>query len=551
MLLSLRIENFAIISSTQVDFSPGFNVLTGETGAGKSILMEALGLILGNRAQKSMIRQGSEKSEIEAVFTSDNPKLKEILEENGFDHEELLIIQKNIYLDRPSISRLNGKSISNSVLGKITSILADSTHQQENQKLLNSKTQIDLLDQFIGEKQKDLLLEIGKIVDLYRKEKSFLEEENQDELARNREMDLLRFQVEEIREADLLEGEDIRLEEEEKKAKAFSKINEVLYSLQTTAEGEEGLRSLIERFSYDINSISNFDTTYLDLSKRIEGLKYEWFDIFSDLRNLSESMEFDEARFIEIENRLDQINRLKRKYGTSIKEIHDKLREMEDRLSFLENFEDQMKEHKKKLADLEEVAKSISLKLRENRKEMAMTLEKKMVKELSELNIPRAEFYVEFEEADLSKRGMDRINYLISTNVGEEAKPMDQVASGGEMSRILLAFKSIMAMYDETETLIFDEIDAGMGGKTAKIVGDKMSKLSEKAQLIVISHLPQVVAQADVQFQIQKEEVGQRTRSILKKLTHSERVDYLATMISGSDQEIALETAKSMLRDKQ
>lgn len=549
MLMSLRIENFAIIEFTQVDFAKGFNVLTGETGAGKSILMEALGLILGDRSQKNMIRHGCEKSEIEAVFSTSNKKINQILTENGFEEEEVLIIQKTLYLDRPTISRINGKSVSNSLLSKITSYLVDSTHQQENQNLLNSRSQLKIIDKFAGKEQEKLLIELNELVKEYREILSFIQKEAVDEQSRLREKDLINYQLDEIKEARLKGEEDLQLENKFKKIKSFSNIKNSFSFLLSIVEDENGLRDLIEKFSSELSRIEGYDQEYESIFNRVEGLKYEWFDIFTEIRGLNEGLDFDEEELIYIENRLDLINRLKRKYGSSISHIMDTQREMEARLTFLEDFEKQMDKKNKELQSLLNRANNISEALRKNRIEVAFTLEKKIMQELKDLNIPHGRFSIHFEDVELTNKGMDKVTYYISTNKGEELKPFSHVASGGEMSRVLLAFKSIMAEMEETSTLIFDEIDAGMSGKTAKIVADKMRKIAKKSQLIVISHLPQVVAVADEQYQIIKEVKDNRTYSNIRQLSYEERIDYLATMISGTDHTIAKVTAKSMLEE--
>ncbi|MCD1147144.1 DNA repair protein RecN [Peptoniphilus sp. KCTC 25270] len=549
MLLSLNIENFAIIDRTNVEFSSGFNVLTGETGAGKSIIMDAIGLILGARAQKAMIRDGSDSAHVEAVFQTNNSYVKQLLEENGIQEDEVLILNRSISLDRPSICRINGRTVPNSVLTEVGNALADSTYQQQNQSLLNGKAQMEFLDQYIGTEHLENLKNLKEKVANYRQIEKFIQEENSDEASRVREMELLRYQMDEIEELALQEGELEELEKEGKRLKNSTKVQESLFSMDSLVNQERGIRELWDRYSSEIASIESLDEGYEALSKRVESIGYELMEIFSEGRYFLESMDFNEERLYQVENRLNSIYTAMRKYGNGYDKITDYYQEVSERFAFLESFEEKMEEQKREAQLRYKEAMEMAKIIHETREKASGQLEEKMVRELQELNIPHGKFSIHLDEIPMNEQGIDKVVYYISTNKGEKLYPLTEIASGGEMSRILLAFKSIMADVDRTETLIFDEIDIGMSGKTAKIVGEKMKKLSRTHQLLVISHLPQVVSRAKEQYQIKKQLEGGRTTSHIIKLSEEERIESIATMISGESNKETRETARNMLKD--
>ncbi len=550
MFLRLQIDDFAIIDHSSMEFHDGFSVLTGETGAGKSIIMDAIGLILGGRAQKNMIRKGAEKASVQGVFMTKNKKALDFLAEHNIPFEDVIIVERSIDRDRPSLSEINGKIVTNGVLKDFGSILALSEVQGENSFLMKPDFQLELLDRFCGEEHKRDLAELKEIYGAYRALLDRLKDEVKDPEALAREGDLLRYQIEEIETLALEEGEDEALAEEFRARNSHTETLELLNEMNQLAFEEGGIRSLLDRYGAALEKVAQNDSHFADFFESFEDIRYGFQDLAQTLRDKGENFDDDPSRLQEVTLRLDTINSMKRKYGDSYEKIQAFLEESRKRLDFIDDYEHVVETMKKACEEKMEAATALSLRLRKRRMDAAQVLEGRMAREMEELDIQGAAFQVDFSEKALAADGMDGVRFLVATNRGEDLLPMADIASGGEISRIFLAFISIFSELDEREILILDEVDTGMSGKTAKVVAEKMKRLSEDRQLIAVSHLPQVVARADRQYRIQKRLEAGRTVSYVQKLNDEERIAMLATMISGEDTEKTRETAREMLRNR-
>lgn len=550
MFLRLQIDDFAIIDHSSMEFHDGFSVLTGETGAGKSIIMDAIGLILGGRAQKNMIRKGAERASIQGVFITKNKKALDFLKEHNIHFEDVIIVERSIERERPSLSEINGKIVTNGVLKDFGSFLALSEVQGENSFLMKPDFQLELLDRFCGEEQKKDLAELKTIYGEYRQLTNRLKSEVKDPEALAREGDLLRYQIDEIETLALEEGEDEALAEEFRARNSHTETLELLQEMNQLAYEEGGIRSLLDRYGAALEKVANNDNHFADLFESFEDIRYSFQDLAQSIRDKGENFDDDPERLQEVTDRLDAIHSMKRKYGDSYEKIQAFLEQSKERLAFIDDYEHVVESMKQACEEKREAATSLALRMRKRRMDASQVLEGRMAREMEELDIQGAAFQVEFSESALAAEGMDSVRFLVATNRGEDLLPMADIASGGEISRIFLAFISIFSDLDEREILILDEVDTGMSGKTAKVVAEKMKRLSRDRQLIVVSHLPQVVARADRQYRIQKRLEAGRTVSFVQKLSDEERIAMLATMISGEDTEKTRETAREMLRNR-
>lgn len=551
MLLELNIKNFAIIEDLKVDFEKGLNVITGETGSGKSIIIDALSIVLGQRASKDIIKTGKDYAYIEAVFSNYNNEFADILKEYGLVLEELIVISKEIKKDRPSITKINGRTITTNTLSKITNKLIDVFAQHENVSLMNSNNQKDLIDSFGDKNHLNNLEKLKESIDCLHKLEKEYDEKSLHEKDKEREIDLLKYQIEEIENASLTEEDDSETEREYKKLLNISSISKDLY------ESIELMRSNYDSFNIEDaldNVISNismsikYDDTLKSDYEELENIRYSISSILSNIEHYINSLDYNEEKLSFLENRVNTINNLKKKYGNTINDIEKYLLQIKDRLNFLENFDQELKKLEEKININRKESLDLAIKIQKQRREISDYLEENVKNELRELNIENARFKVEIKEKNLSVDGIDHIEFMISTNLGEDFKPLSKTASGGEMSRIMLGFKSIIAKKDNIPTLIFDEIDTGISGKTAQIVGNKIKKLSEDRQIIAISHLPQIVSLADAHYLIEKEEKENHTTSNIEKLNENRKVEELARLIGGYDiTETALKAAREML----
>lgn len=553
MLLELNIENFAIIENMKIEFEPGLNVLTGETGSGKSIIIDSLGLVLGQRANKDIIKKGKDRAFIEAVFSSYDEETKGLLLEYGIESGDLVVVSKEIREKGPTITRVNNRTVTSQILSKISSRLIDIFAQHESISLMDNKNQLRLIDGFSGKDQGQLLGNLKELVNEINYLKNEYHEKSTMEQNKDREIDLLEYQIKEIEDAGLSDYDDEELYDD------FNVLNNMTDTLIKLSEAKslinEGyettsLEDILDRVIANVVEVTRYNKDLKEVEENLEDIRFRISDIAKDLDRYVNSSEIDEERLQFLKERIDLVNNLKLKYGNNVKAINSFYEEISGRLKFLQNFEDNLNKLLKKIEEKETEALVLAEKISQNRKKTSEILEKKVEEEINKLNIKDAKFKIEIKEKDLSFDGIDKIEFLIAPNLGQDLMPMARVASGGEMSRIMLGFKSIIAENDNIPTLVFDEIDTGISGKTAQIVGNKIKEVSKDRQVIVISHLPQIVALADTHFAIKKDVVNNNTISTIDKLNYDERVNEVARLIGGLNvSEIAIETAKEMIGD--
>lgn len=558
MLLELSIRNFAIIDDLKINFSKDLNVLTGETGSGKSIIIEALGMVLGGRGTRDLISTGADRAILQAVFVleDENDSIRSFLDEQGIpiDEDGLLIISREISINSPSISRINDKVVTLTILNKISHRLVDIFAQHEHQSLLNTSNHKTIIDSFGDHKHRNLLDEIASIYQGYKENRQLLSEMDIDVMERERLIDLYRFQIDEIDSLQLTPYDDEEIEDDYRK---LSNVMEITQGLGQVVEYFSGdgydTMSLLDSINKSIallSNISEYDKDLLPLLDRLREANYELQDLNNEFKYYMDNIQLDEERLNILSERLDLVNRLKKKYGNNVQSILDYRDSTEEALDKLLNHENEIRVLREKLREQEEELYGLSKKLSESRRSLALDLEEAITRELDELNMHNVRFKVDFKESpNLASDGIDKIEFLISTNLGEDLKPMSKIASGGEMSRIMLGFKSILAKYDGIPTLIFDEIDSGISGRTAQVVGEKIHKISKERQVISISHLPQIAAMADSQYSIYKEIKKGRVTTFIKKLDEEERVLELAKLLGGVDlTETTINHAKEMLQ---
>lgn len=551
MLIELKIENFAIIENLTIEWGSGLNILTGETGSGKSIIIDALGMVLGGRSNKDLIKTGAEYAYVEAVFSFYNEDLSKFLSENGFEIGELIVLSRQINRNKPSITRINGRVATQSVMTYISSKLVDVYAQEENQYLMSPKNQMDLIDDFCTiehKKKQENLLNLFEGIKKYEEKKASLENF---ESSREREIDLLTYQIKEIEDANLTPYDDEDLENDFKKFSNSSLVRENLEATLNLLRGdyevsavEDGIDKAVSFFS----NVKKFEPDLDEIYKELENIRFNISSVYKEIESYLENMDIDQEKFMYLEARIDTVNSLKKKYGYNIEEINKFKSEAELRLKELKNFEENLNNISQKIDELYKESLNLAQEISKDRKTVSKWLEENVEKEISKLNINNARFKINIYEKELSSTGIDRIEYMISTNIGEDFKPLSKIASGGEMSRIMLGFKSIIASKDNIPTVIFDEIDSGISGMTANIVGKKIKELSNDRQVIVISHLPQIVSKANSHYKIYKEINKNKTRTYVKKLKNSERVGEIARLI-GSEEitDLTLKAAKEMI----
>lgn len=540
MILELYMKNCALIEELRLDIDRNLNILTGETGSGKSIIIGALGLCLGGKYDRSFLRKGTKKGLVEALFDVNNQKLKEKLLENGIDIEDdnQIIISREIFDDGKSISRINGRNVKVSFLKEISNYLIDIHGQHQNQVLFNKDTHIDFLDLFGEELLHKAKSNYESMYSEYNGVKRDLNvlTENKDDMQIQREIDLMKFQINEIESANLNENEyeDLLKQREVYRngEKIFTNLNNAYLNLY---DGSMNSVDLISKSLGDLSAIAQYDEKLNDYNEIIERIMYELQDISRDIRSYKENIDFSPYELEQIEQRVDEINTLRRKYGDTIEEIlayKDKINESLDEIL---NRDEKVEQLKLKLKEIENILKVKADKLTQKRKEVASNLQEKLLYELRSLNMKNVVFKVAFNECTFNSKGQDDIEFMISFNLGEDIKPIYKVASGGEMSRFMLAFKTILADIDEIDTLVFDEIDTGISGIAAQIVGEKLSFVAKKKQIICITHLPQIAANADTHYCIEKKTSNERTFTVINKLNDEERKDEIARLIAGSN----------------
>lgn len=551
MLESLHVKNLALIDEQEVNFSSGMNILSGETGAGKSIIIGSINLALGAKADKDYIRTGAEYALVELIFSL-NQRQQEEMKELDLPVEEdgTLILQRKIMAGR-SVCKVNGETVSSGQLKMLSGSLLDMYGQHEHQSLLKSTKHKELLDDYAGNEVFECKKELKTLYNEYRETEKEISANCQDEVSRRREAELLTFEVNELEAAELLQGEDEQLEKSYRRMTNARKIKEAVFQVHgLTGYEEEGCAGeTIGRALRELKNAVSYDETAEELAKQLEDIDNLLSDFNRALADYQENLEFDGEEFVRTEERLNIINHLKGKYGNTIEDIQAAFEEKKQRLEQLSNFDDYLQKLENKKEQQKKQILILCSKLSECRKKAADELSVKLKEALVDLNFMDVvfEISVKSEEDRFSEEGYDQIEFLISTNPGERPKPLQQIASGGELSRIMLAFKTVFADQEGTETLVFDEIDTGISGRTAWKVSEKLGKLSAKHQIICITHLPQIAAMADSHFLIEKQLKDDRTVTQIALLDNEESLAELARLLgSGNVTEAVLMNAKEM-----
>ena len=540
MILELYMKNCALVEELRLTIDENLNILTGETGSGKSIIIDALGLCLGEKYDRSFVRKGSEKGIVEAIFSSESQHLKDVLEKYDIelDEDNLLVITRVIYNDGKSVARVNGRTLKLSVLKEIATTLIDVHGQHQNQALFNKETHLQFLDLFGESDLQHLKLDYKNVYKEYTRVKNALNvlTENKDDMQIQREIDLLKFQINEIESANLSKDEYEELLKQRdvfrNSEKIYSNLN---LSYQNLYEGSVNAVDLIGSASKELSSIAEYDKVLSEYNENVERIMYELQDISREIRNYKESIDFEPYELEQIEIRIDEINNLKRKYGNTIEEIFEYYDKTKNRLDEILNRDEKVEELKREILRIEKVLNDKAEKLTQARQKVAYSLEEVLLIELKSLNMKNVVFKVNFEESNFTLEGKDDIEFMISFNLGEDIKPIYKVASGGEMSRFMLAFKTILADIDQIDTLVFDEIDTGISGIAAQIVGEKLSQIAKKKQIICITHLPQIAANADTHYCIEKNTSNDRTFTNIRRLDRDQKRDEIARLIAGSN----------------
>lgn len=545
MIVELNISNFAIIDDLKINFVKGFNILTGETGAGKSIIVEGMGMILGQRANRDLVRKGSQKSTLEGLFYLEDPvkdTVNEILKDYGIDIDpnNYLLISREIHKSGRSVSRINGRTVTLTMLNKITVNLVDIHGQHEHQSLLNISNHMKLIDTFGDKELKSLLQNVEEEYRKLQNEKDKLSDISINNIEKDREIDILRYQIDEINRASLLEYDEKNIVSEYEKMKNIKEIGynlgEVSDLINNNDYNDISILDNINKCVSKMNDIKKYDSNLTQYNKILEDISFQVQDLGISIRNYLENLEVNEENFKLLEEKIDITNSVKKKYGNTIEEILQYKSKIENRLEMLLNNEKIIENINNNIIIIEDNLTDYCTKITEIRKELSKSIEVYITKELEDLNMDDVVFKVDFQKIDkFTMSGWDKIEFLISTNKGEDLKPLTKIVSGGEMSRIMLAFKSILAKYDNIPCLIFDEIDTGISGRTAQIVGEKIKMLSSNHQIICISHLPQIAALADTHFIIEKDILKDKTRTVVRKLNKSERIDELSRLLGGVD----------------
>ncbi len=566
MICELSIRNFAIIDDLHIKFSNGLTILSGETGAGKSIIINAVNLLLGSRATSKMVRTGSNTAELEAGFDlSKESRIAGIMEEHGFDPSEGLIIRRIISRSDRHRIYINGRLATIQMLSAITENLASISGQHAHQGLLKEDQHLLILDQFGGLiKEREMLFHyFHKIIPLIKK----LDQLNAQKSRQREKIELLEFQKNEIEEICILPDEDTLLEKEKNRLKnsgtLYLSIQEVIEMLY------DGQGSLTEKITEIVKTLEKAGEIDPELSSKSEGileLSYRVEDVTEELRKYVNQIKTDDNRLEAVENRIDIINRLKRKYGGSIESVAEHLEVIYRELEDVENLEDRISETEDELADLHKKMTKLAALLSKKRKHAAEALTGKVEKELSDLKMPQTEFevFLDYFSASpdtskylsqngrlFSESGFDRARFLISPNVGESMKPLADIASGGELSRVVLALKAILVETDSVATVVFDEVDSGIGGSASEVVGKKLASLSIFHQVICITHLAQIAKYGDHHYKISKEISKGRTKTIVEPLGNKKRVEEIARMLGGEKiTQATLAHAREMLKRK-
>lgn len=547
MLSLLHIENIAVIEQADISFDKGFNVLTGETGAGKSIVIDAISAILGQRAYRDMIRTGTNKASVRAVFT----KVPNFpwFEENGVEYDEETVIQRDIFLDGKNVCRVNGTLVTVAILHKLGIQLINIHGQHDSASLFDEENHLRFLDAFAdnGALLADYREKFAAVSELRRQ----IDRMTMDEGEKLRRMETLKYQISEIEKADLKSGEDEVLEQRRKLLQNSEKLSQGLEEASEALLGgddSDGAAALLAQAAYALSRIARYSDDYTGFQERLTDLKYQVQDIADEVRDSLDELSYSADELETIEARLDIIHRLRRKYGADCDEILAYLDKAQKELDEIEFADDRVEQLKKKLAKQEKQAWDAALSLRKNRQEQGTVMAEKILSELSQLDMPRVQFQCRFRETELTSEGADAVAFYLSANAGEDLKPLSKVASGGELARIMLSMKNVLAEKDAVDTLIFDEVDTGVSGRAAQRIAEKLKSLASHKQVLCVTHLPQLAALADTHMLIAKSEHDGRTYTTVTPLDRKGRAMELARIIGGTNiTETTLKSAEEML----
>ena len=536
MLQSLYVKNLALIDEVEVDLKNGLNILTGETGAGKSIILGSINLALGGRYSSDILRSEEEAGYVELTFLIENESQIALLKEMDIYPEDGVIVLSRKLIGKRSVSKINGETVPISVLKEVAGILIDIHGQHEHQSLLYKKNHLTILDTFAKDTISDVKAQVDEQYRVYKQLKEELESSRIDEKERLKEASFLEFEIKEIEDANLKLGEDDDLEEQYRRMVNGKKITEnVDEAYQYTGGAGQNASDMLSRAIRCLQDAANYDECALELFDQLSEVDSLLNDLNRELSAYRESMEFSEEEFYEVETRLNEINRLKSKYGNTIEDIFTYWKEKEERLIKLKDYDHYLESLQKKLKEAESELAIASLMLSNLRKEAAKKLEQAIKTNLLDLNFLDVKFEIVFDELEcFTALGKDDVEFMISMNPGEPVRALGDVASGGELSRIMLAIKTVMAEKDQIETLIFDEIDVGISGRTAQKVSEKMAVIGKNHQVICITHLAQIAAMADAHYAIEKNVVDGKTKTMISLLNKEQEIAELARILGGA-----------------
>ena len=554
MLLEISIKNFAIIEAISLNFEKGMTVLTGETGAGKSIIIDAMNMMLGARAATDVIRHGAPKAEIEGLFSVENSHtLQMIFDEQGIELGDEIIIRREILQNGRSVSRVNGQMVNLSVLRSIGQYLVDIHGQHDQEELMRPQLHIQMLDGFGDADFLELKQAYQTNFDAYRKMRKQLLEIKKNQEEHKARIEMLEFQMAEIESASLQPGEDLKLNQERDKLLNHKNIADTLTNAYTMLDNEEfsslaNVRSAMN----DMESIEEYDVEYREISTSLSESYYVLEDVTKRLEDIIESLDFDGNRLMQIESRLDLIHAITRKYGGNVDDVLMYFAKITEEYNLLTGNNLSSDDMEVELKKLEVSLVDLATKLASARHNLAQQLENEIQQELKDLYMEKAQFQVQFTKGKFTREGNESVEFYISTNPGEDFKPLVKVASGGELSRLMLAIKSAFSRKEGKTSIVFDEVDTGVSGRVAQAIAQKIHKIGQNGQVLAISHLPQVIAIADYQFFIEKISNDHSTVSTVRLLTVEERVEEVAKMLAGENlTEAALSQARELLQSKE
>ena len=548
MLSLLHIENIAVIECADISFDDGFSVLTGETGAGKSIVIDAISAILGQRAYRDMIRTGTTKASVRAVFT-DVPEYPWFTE-NGVPYDPETIIQRDVHLDGKNVCRVNGTLVTVSILHKLGIQLINIHGQHDSATLFDEDNHLTFLDDFA--ENGALRADYGEKFNAVSKLRREIERMSMDEGEKLRRMETLKYQIDEISRAALEPGEDEELEARRKMLQNAEKLSdgmETAVEMLYGGDDSDGAASLLAQAERALARIAKYGDTIHQLHEKVADLMYQVQDAAEEVRDARDELSFSAGELDQIESRLDVIHKLRRKYGATCADILTYLEKAKQERDEIEFADDHIERLKKKLVKAEKTAWEAAMALRDQRKTAAQELSCRILTELAQLDMPRVQFSCEFTELELTPNGADSVAFYMSANAGEDLKPMSKVASGGELARIMLAMKNVLAEQDQVNTLIFDEVDTGVSGRAAQKVAEKLRSVARNKQVLCVTHLPQIAALGHTHYLIAKSEREGRTYTTVTPLDREGRKRELARIIGGANiTEITLQSAEEMLQ---